>query len=109
MEPNAHFSNESDIEGNDIQVEQVDYDGNHFTPALLNIKLGDIVFFKNSSSKAFWPASGPHPTHTAYPEFDAKKSLQPGDTFQFKFTKVGKWSYHNHLNPSVTGEINVSK
>lgn len=105
----AHFSDESDIEGHDVQVEAVYYDGAHFTPSLINIKVGDIIFFKNNSDKPFWPASGPHPTHTLYSGFDAKEALQPGATFQFKFTKVGKWSYHDHLNDDATGTVNVTK
>ncbi len=105
----SHFSDESDVEGNDIQVFEVVYNGNAFVPARLDIKRNDIVVFKNQSKTDFWPASNPHPTHTLYPEFDAKQALSSGKIFQFKFSKAGDWGYHNHLTPSVTGLIHVTK
>jgi len=100
---------EMDALGPDILVAEVVYDGTKFLPQSLNIKVGDIVIFKNSGTTDFWPASNPHPTHTDYPEFDAKAAVPPGKTFQFKFLKPGSWGYHNHLNPSATGIINVAK
>lgn len=105
------YSDGSEMEGlgPDILVTQVDYDGSQFSPAVLNIKAGDIVFFKNSSQSGFWPASDPHPTHTAYPEFDAKKAVPAGSSFQFKFLKAGNWGYHDHFNPSAKGQINVTQ
>ncbi len=103
----AQYSDESDIQDPNISVHEVTYDGTKFTPASLTIKQGDIVFFQNNSEDVFWPASGPHPQHSNYPEFDAKKELASGKSFQFKFTKVGSWPYHDHLQPSVTGTIKV--
>lgn len=88
-------------------VFEVTYNGTTFSPATINAKVGDVVIFKNSSDMSFWPASDPHPTHTNYPEFDAKQSITPGQTYQFKFTKTGSWGYHNHLNPSARGTIIV--
>jgi plastocyanin len=104
-----HFSNESDLDGADVMVVEVDYDGTAFTPATVNIKAGDIVVFKNKGKSDFWPASNPHPTHTDYPEFDAKKPVPAGGQFQFKFVKAGNWAYHNHMSPGIKGIVNVSK
>lgn len=91
----------------DIAVFEVSYNGTAFVPAQLTIKNGDIVIFKNESGKSFWPASGPHPEHTNYPEFDPKKAIPTGQDWQFKFTKSGQWGYHDHLNSSVVGRIIV--
>lgn len=104
---NTHFSGEGDIQAPDIQVREVVYNGSTFSPASLTIKAGDIVVFKNESNTSFWPASDPHPTHTNYPGFDAGKAIAAGSTFEFKFTKVGTWGYHNHLNPAQHGTIKV--
>ena len=93
----------------DILVVQVNYDGKKFDPASVDIKVGDIVIFKNNSDGAMWPASAPHPSHTAYPEFDAKEAIDPGGKWQFKFEKVGSWKYHNHSNPSAFGVVNVTE
>ena len=99
---------EGDILAPDVLVVQVDYDGAKFSPASVDIKVGDIVIFKNNGDVGFWPASANHPMHTLYPEFDAKQSIAPGGKWQFKFEKVGAWKYHDHLNPSATGVINVA-
>lgn len=103
----GQFSDEDDIQSLDIMVHEINYSGSAFTPSKLTIKNGDIVIFKNNSDKNFWPASGPHPQHTNYPEFDSKKAIAAGDKFEFKFTKTGIWSFHDHLTPSVTGSITV--
>ncbi len=100
---------EMDVLSPDILVAEVVYDGIKFSPQSLNIKVGDIVIFKNSGTSGLWPASDPHPVHTDYPEFDAKAAVSAGKSFQFKFLKPGSWGYHNHLNPSATGVINVAK
>lgn len=102
---NGQFSDESDLDKG--QVFEISYNGTAFTPSTLSIKAGDTVVFKNNSTKSFWPASGPHPQHTLYPEFDAKKAIAPGGNFTFKFIKVGEWPFHDHLNPTAFGKITV--
>lgn len=94
-------------DGADIAVFEIAYNGSSFSPSQLTIKAGDVVIFKNESDGSFWPASGPHPVHTNYPEFDAKKAIGPGQKYQFKFTKTGEWPFHDHLNSSATGKIIV--
>jgi plastocyanin len=93
----------------DIQVVEVSYDGSKFTPDSVDIKVNDYVFFKNNSDDNFWPASASHPTHDEYPEFDSKKAIAPGQTFKFQFTKAGSWKYHDHLNSSAGGVVNVAE
>ncbi len=94
-------------DGNDVAVFEINFDGKAFTPSQLTIKQGDVVVFKNNSTGSFWPASGPHPQHTNYPEFDPKKSIGPGQSWEFKFTKVGTWPFHDHLTPTAFGKIIV--
>lgn len=106
-ETGGTFSAEPDITAPDISVFEVVYDGESFAPASLSVRAGDIVFFENQSSAAFRPASDPHPSHAAYPGFDAGKEIAAGQRFEFKFTKAGSWGYHNHLNPSAKGTITV--
>ncbi len=104
---NGQFSDESDLDKG--KVFETSYNGTAFAPSTLTIKAGDTVVFKNNSTKSFWPASGPHPAHTLYPEFDAKKAIAPGQSYQFKFLKVGEWPFHDHLNPSAFGKITVTQ
>jgi hypothetical protein len=65
------------------------------------------VRFLNDSTSSVWIASDPHPTHTDYPGFDAKKAITRGETYEFTFTKVGTWGFHNHRNPLQKGTIVV--
>ncbi len=78
-----------------------------FLPSKLTVTLGDTVEWINESSKDMWVASAPHPSHTDYPEFDQLKGVPNGGLYSFTFTKPGIWKYHNHLNPSIFGSIEV--
>jgi hypothetical protein len=59
------FSSGEEIDAPDISVFEISYDGKKYTPEKVNLKVGDVVFFKNDSNKTFWPASDPHPAHTS--------------------------------------------
>ncbi|KKQ42104.1 MAG: Plastocyanin [Candidatus Levybacteria bacterium GW2011_GWB1_37_8] len=85
----------------------VTYFDSGFSPTSLTVKIGDTITFKNQSGKSMWVASSSHPTHTAYPEFDAKRGVTMGENYVFTFTKAGNWKYHNHLGPFDTGVIIV--
>lgn len=78
-----------------------------YTPKNLTVKNGQKVIFRNESSKDKWPASNLHPTHGIYPEFDPKEPVKPGTEWSFVFKKSGKWKYHDHITPNMTGAINV--
>lgn len=99
----------------------VKYTDSGYLPAVLIVKKGATVIFKNQSSQSMWPASAFHPTHAVYsgtplgehcPDvggvaFDACRGIQPGGSWSFTFTKSGNWKYHDHLNPFHTGTIVV--
>lgn len=80
-----------------------------FAPNPITVKTGTTVTFVNESSGAMWVASDPHPSHSILPEFDAKASMSRGSTYEYTFTKVGTWTYHNHLNPSAKGTVVVTE
>src|SRR3989344_3640946 len=81
----------------------VEIKNGRFAPSELKIRKGDMVIWTNRNSSPTRPASGPHPTHTIYPGFDALKMLSNGENYSFTFDKIGSWKYHDHLNPSVKG------
>lgn len=91
------------------------YTDSGYSPAVLKVKKGDTVTFKNQSSQSMWTASDVHPTHRAYPTtggcigstFDSCKGVQSGNSWSFKFDIAGTWKYHNHLSPGDTGTIVV--
>ncbi len=108
-DPKPNADNGGETPAPDIQVVEVNFDSTSFTPSTVTVHQNDYVFFKNSSTGNFWPASNPHPTHTIYPEFDADKAIAPGGVFKFQFTKIGTWGYHDHFHPKSGGTVIVVK
>lgn len=80
---------------------------NGFSPSTITVRLGQTVVFTNNTNQEFWPASDFHPTHALYPEFDPKQPVSAHESWSFTFTKPGKWTYHDHLNPTHVGTIVV--
>ena len=80
---------------------------NSFEPTTAFVKVGTTVTFKNNSDQPHWVASDPHPTHTDLPGFDAKGEIAPGASYTYTFDKVGRWLYHDHLNPAFGGAVEV--
>lgn len=106
-EPKKSESTESSKTTKEVDGNQITYTDNGFSPASINIKLGEAVSWKNDSSDLMWVASVIHPTHLEYPGFDQLKGSEKGTTYSFKFEKVGTWKFHNHLNPGITGKVVV--
>lgn len=79
-----------------------------FIPQEVNIKQNGIVVFENVGANDHWPASNIHPSHGIYPQFDPKKPIKSGESWEFKFEKGGIWKFHDHLYPSLTGTVRVS-
>lgn len=78
-----------------------------FSPASITIHAGDTVTWTNTSSVPSWPASDPHPSHTDLPGFDALRGLGNRESYQYTFTKVGTWGYHDHLVSFHRGTVIV--
>lgn len=97
------------------------YTNADYSPNTITIKAGETVIWKNQSSRSMWPASAMHPTHRVYSgtsldehcpditnsDFDACTGMLPGNSWSFKFDKIGSWKYHDHLNPYSTGTVAV--
>lgn len=78
-----------------------------FSPEEVTVAAGSTVTFVNNGQALHWPASDVHPTHELLPGFDAGRGIATGDEYAFTFTKVGAWSFHDHLNPQFTGTVVV--
>ena len=85
----------------------IHYRNGAFVPKVVTVEVGWTVAFSNESDQPFWPASNIHPTHHIYPEFDAKGSVPPGESWTFTFDRPGTWRYHNHLFPEAGGGVSV--
>lgn len=91
-----------------------------FEPQTITVQKGTKIVFKNEDTKGRWPASNTHPTHKRYPGSGIEKcgtadeknifdacGIVPRKDYSFVFNEVGDWKYHDHLMPSIVGEINV--
>jgi plastocyanin len=83
----------------------VTYTYTGFAPKPTTVRVGDTVTFVNESSGQMWVASDPHPTHTLLPGFDELQSVGKGGTYEYTFTKVGTWTFHNHMSPGIKGTV----
>ncbi|MHB0876279.1 MAG: cupredoxin domain-containing protein [Anaerolineae bacterium] len=78
-----------------------------FVPDEVRVPVGGTVLFRNDSSRQMWVVSDPHPAHTDYPGFDSGRALAAGEAFSFTFRNAGKWGFHNELQPSDGGKVEV--
>jgi plastocyanin len=102
------FSSEEDIAPvAQPEVVEVKMTADGFSPSTVTIQRGDYVQFTNDDTKAHWPASGPHPSHSALPSFDALKGIAPGANYRYQFMTKGTFNFHDHLNPSLFGKVIV--
>lgn len=103
------------------QTFEVAMSASGFSPGSLTISAGDTVRFVAEDSTGRWPATAVHPSHTVYPGssrskcgssdadeiFDACGIISSGDSYDFIFTEVGSWNYHDHIQPGKFGTIIV--
>lgn len=88
-----------------VQTISITDDG--FVPDQLVIVVGVTVKWVNNSSRSSWPASDPHPAHTGLPGFDAGRGLGVGESYQFTFSSVGTFGFHDHILTSKQGKVIV--
>ena len=82
------------------------YSDSGFAPSTVNVKVGQKVVFKNTSSKAVQVNSDPHPAHSLYPELNIG-AVGAGESKSLTFSSAGERKYHNHLKASENGSIIV--
>jgi hypothetical protein len=78
---------------------------NGFYPEIIHIEENESISFINMTLSPSWPAAGPHPTHTTYPDFDPNKGIPPGHTWTFTFAKEGTFTFHDHYSPLMKGIV----
>jgi plastocyanin len=83
--------------------------GDGFEPRSVEVGAGETVAFENVDDEGHWPASDDHPTHELYPAFDPKKPIQPNTSWGATLDRPGTWKYHDHMNPTLTGEVAVKE
>jgi plastocyanin len=82
-------------------------DDKAFMPNPLNIKIGDIVTWKNTDTETHTVTSGPSASGDKKTnEFDSGL-IEPGQSFIHKFEEAGHYPYSCMIHPSMNGEIIV--
>ena len=84
----------------------ITYSDTGFSPNPLNVKVGEVVTFNNTSNSVVQVNSAPHPAHNLYPVLNIG-AINPGESKSITFTSAGTYKYHNHLNASQNGQIVV--
>ena len=80
-----------------------------FDPDTVTISVGDTVQWVNEVDELIWAASDLHPTHQEYTGFDSRRPIALGGAWSFTFEEPGIWSYHNHVDSSITGVVIVEE
>jgi plastocyanin len=94
--------------GDDVSsaVATITYSDNGFSPATTTVKSGDTVAVKNTASSELDLDSDPHPVHTDDTDLNVG-AVASGQTKTFVVTKTGSFGFHNHLDPSKNGKIEI--
>lgn len=88
--------------------ETVTLDKKGFTPAVVTIKVGSAVRWKNVSGDKQTVNSDDYPTNQKHRELNFG-IFNDGSSVVYTFTKPGEYEYHNHLKPEKKGKIIVEK
>ena len=104
-------------------IHSVEVNENGFKPMTIEIEKGDTVVWMAGNVQRFWIASNNHPTHKKYPGtdiekcgnvsegemFDACRVYFIGENYSFKFDKIGRRGYHDHIKAWKTGMVVVKE
>ena len=77
-----------------------------FSPQTITIKAGEKIIWLNKSGETATVNSDPHPIHNLYPILNLGEFPNNGK-LELVISKAGKYTYHNHYQPSHRGTIIV--
>lgn len=79
-----------------------------FSPRVVTIKKGETVTWTNKDTNPHTVNSDPHPVHGLYPILNTVGFINAGESKSLAFTEAGTYTYHDHFNASLTGEVVVT-
>ncbi len=91
----------------DSPIQNIIYTNSGYNSDFVEIPIGKLLFFWNQSEIPMWTASDPHPLHTDFSPFDARRAYAPGGVFVYVFKTTGTYAYHNHEKSNHRGIIRV--
>ena len=83
-------------------------DKNGFSPAVVTIKTGSAVRWKNESGDKQTVNSDDYPTNQKHRELNFG-IFNDGSSVVYTFTRLGEYGYHNQLKPDQKGKVIVEK
>lgn len=79
-----------------------------FEPATVSVKKGSRITWTNTDSKLHQIQANPHPTGDSLPGLKSE-ILNNGQSYGYVVTSTKPISYHDHLNPTTNGSIDIQK
>ena len=77
-----------------------------FEPASISVKKGTKIIWTNTDEAMHQLASNSHPSHQDIPGLKSE-ILNNGQTYEYKADKSGSYGYHDEINPTLNGTIEV--
>lgn len=89
-----------------VPTAQISVTASGFVPSTLAIKPGTKVIWVNSDSAAHQISANPHPTGASLPSLKSE-SLKQNQSYEYTFSEQGNIEYHDQLNPTINGSIQI--
>lgn len=99
-------TSESQVTNNAVITVNVTKAG--FEPPDISVDAGTRVVWVNNSGKAVAINSDDHPTHSKYAPLNLGE-IPAGSSVELLFAQPGIYTYHNHLNPTQKGLVEVEE
>lgn len=90
----------------DKDVAEIELTEAGFSPDMVTVSVGTTVTWTNNTDLTATVNSADHPTNLLYPALNLGE-MAPGGSVNLKFDTLGVFQYHNHLDPTQTGTIEV--
>ncbi len=81
-----------------IAPAEVSITSSGFIPSSISIKKNQAVLWINNDSALHQVSSDPYPSNNGLPNLNSPK-LNLNSNYSYNFDKVGKFTYHDNLNP----------
>jgi plastocyanin len=79
-----------------------------FEPATLAVEKGTRIIWTNSDTRPHQLQANPHPTGKSLPSLRSE-ILNNKQTFHYMANETGSFGYHDHLNPTINGNLDVKE
>lgn len=90
------------------QVIQVDITKDGFNPATVLAKKGSKIIWTNKDQSMHQLQANPHPTGESLPGLKSE-ILDSTQTYEYTADTPGTFEYHDHINPTTNGKIEVQE